>query len=224
MGPYKVHKTGTYLGGLTTAQRYGQHLTFEEVKERFHAPESAKAVSDWIEKEAHDAQMEEFVKIEKLGNFVVANMPLILAEKLLKTKFHVFESMSTKKRVVRALEHSLPSEIAKHVHFLPDVSSFPSVSAPKFRVPLSAKKGKTAGSVTPALLNKYYSIDSNERGGTVQGVYETIDQLYNDDYVQLFLKSQGISVNTSKSVGFAGDTLNNATECGGGASACGDSL
>lgn len=50
----------------------------------------------------------------------------------------------------------------------------------------------TTGSVSPALINFVYGIDSNNAEGAVQGVFETEDGDYSPSAMALFMKSFNI--------------------------------
>ena len=203
------------------SSNYGKHLTYQEVEELFHSPEAAVEVMNWVKKQS--AAMGVKALVEKKGNFVVAHVPITAAEKMLNTKFYMFASKRAKRHVMRAMKYTLPESIATLIDFMPDVVNFPAIQPPRIRTLLNKAKA-TTGMVTPALLNSYYNIDDNNSKGTIQGLYESLDQFYEDSFMQAFLQSQNIKLNTSALISFAGDTQNNPSACDGGDSACGESM
>eukprot|EP01037_Dinobryon_pediforme_P017250 gene17250-17440_t len=131
------------------------------------------------------------------------------------------------------MEYSLPVEIAAHVLGVFNVCDVPPPprSGAKLvgRVPsnaelAAAKKNSSGGTiipnyVTPALLNKVYSIDSNIGSSRVsQGVYETGNMYYSPSDLSAFQSYMGIPQETV-AVDIGGHQDNNACgigDCGEG--------
>ena len=122
------------------------------------------------------------------------------------------------------MEYSLPVEIAAHllgVFNVCDVPPPPRSGAklvgrvPSYAELAAAKKNSSGGTivpnyVTPALLNKVYSIDSNIGSSQVsQGVYETGDEYYSPSDLSAFQSYMGLSQETV-AVDIGGHQDNNA--------------
>ena len=135
--------------------------------------------------------------------------------------------------IVRSMEYSLPVEIAAHVLGVFNVSDVPPPprsgvkvgdTKPSDELLKAAKSSSSGGTivpnyVTPALLNKVYSIDSNIGSSRVsQGVYETSIEYYSPSDLSAFQSYMGLSQETV-AVDIGGHQDNNACyigDCGEG--------
>ena len=112
----------------------------------------------------------------------------------------------------RAEEYSLPAAIADHIHSVFLAIDLPPVTShrqSKNGIRQEATENKQAknpsdksvnaatdtyyGSVTPALLNTFYSITNNTGSAAVsQGVYETIGQTFSPSDLKIFQSLFGL--------------------------------
>ena len=149
------------------------------------------------------------VHIESFGDYVIARAPVRTWERLLQTKFYVFNHKDLygaphRKPFVRALQYTMPAALAPFVESIQNTVQFPSRIMPKWTSPgreisrrsrspdLQCNKHKfdnlnpqkpilhqMPGFVTPARLNAYYKIDSNNGSHLAsQSMYESDDQNY----------------------------------------------
>ena len=183
---------------------YGKHWTFEQVNRYFHNDEAAKKVEDWVK------EFDEELTCKNTGNFVSTKAKLDVAQKILQTTFHIFESASTKLQVVRAFDYSLPDYLLDVIEFVADITTFPPIRHGSI---VSYEPMNLFGSVTPSLINSFYQIDSNNASGTTQGVFESIGQMYSDSDNQNFMNANLIPMVTSNYVSFAGNFPNFPNNC-----------
>ncbi|KAF8178368.1 peptidase S8/S53 domain-containing protein [Mycena galopus ATCC 62051] len=99
---------------------YGKHLS----KEQVHALSSPSSdtldlVEGWLA--THNASS---VKWSSSKDSVTAVVPISSAEKMLSTRFGVFEHIKSTKRVVRTLSYSLPQDLAPHIDFVHPTTAF----------------------------------------------------------------------------------------------------
>ncbi|KAF8188541.1 tripeptidyl peptidase Sed3 [Mycena galopus ATCC 62051] len=99
---------------------YGKHLS----KEQVHALSSPSndtldLVEGWLA--THNASS---VKWSSSKDSVTAVVPISSAEKMLSTRFGVFEHIKSTKRVVRTLSYSLPRDLAPHIDFVHPTTAF----------------------------------------------------------------------------------------------------
>ena len=129
--------------------------------------------------------------------------------------------------LVRALEYSLPSDIAEHVLSVFNVADFPVTSkshVKKGRQPTPAELANTMASpagtiiknyVTPALLSQVYHIGSNTGSSLVsQGVYETSNQWFSPSDLTTFQSAMGLP-SQPIAVDIGGHSANNACSAQG---------
>ncbi|KAF7362509.1 Tripeptidyl peptidase A [Mycena venus] len=99
---------------------YGKHLS----KEQVHAlstpsNDTLELVDGWLA--THNASS---VKWSSSKDSVTAVVPISSAEKMLSTRFGVFEHVKSRKRVVRTLSYSLPQDLAPHINFVHPTTAF----------------------------------------------------------------------------------------------------
>ena len=133
-------------------------------------------------------------------------------EDLLDTQFYEFHQKIGGESTAfhRSLGYSLPEDLVGHVHsvFLtadlpPRVSGMPAVHTRTSSTPKVSVEGITIinGYVTPALLNSYYSIPSNQGSSSVsQTVFASLGQTVSPSDLTIFqstfgLPQQSISAN-----------------------------
>ncbi|KAJ7163455.1 tripeptidyl peptidase A [Mycena crocata] len=99
---------------------YGNHLS----KERVHAlstpsNDTLEIVQTWLA--THGATS---VKWSASQDWVSAAVPVSAAERMLSTRFGVFEHARSGHRVVRALSYSLPTDLLPHIDFVHPTTAF----------------------------------------------------------------------------------------------------
>lgn len=103
-------------------ERYGQHLSKEEVEELI-APhhESLDLVNEWI---TGFGMTEEDLIRSPAKDWITLKVPVSLAEKMLDTKYHVWQHKSSGDYLVRTTSYSLPSNLHDHVDVIQPTTMF----------------------------------------------------------------------------------------------------
>jgi tripeptidyl-peptidase-1 len=105
-----------------THHRYAQHLTKEEV-EALTAPhpDTTAAIEEWLEFhgiDSSDAQR------SAAGDWITLRVSVDQAEKMLNTKYNVYQHGPSGEEVVRTLSYSLPKELHSHVNVISPTTYF----------------------------------------------------------------------------------------------------
>jgi len=103
-------------------ERYGQHLSKEEV-EGLVAPhdESLDLVNEWI---AGFGIVEDELVRSPAKDWITLKVPVSLAEKMLDTKYHVWQHKPSGDYLVRTTSYSLPSNLHDHVDVIQPTTMF----------------------------------------------------------------------------------------------------
>jgi tripeptidyl-peptidase-1 len=113
----------TPLNSYLHLNRYGQHLTTEEAEALVAAhPDSTAAVESWLE--YHGIRPEDVSRHSGGGDWVTITVSVAQAERMLGTKYNVYNHRSTSEKVVRALSYSLPRELHSHVSVVAPTTYF----------------------------------------------------------------------------------------------------
>ncbi|KAH9482489.1 Tripeptidyl-peptidase sed3 [Psilocybe cubensis] len=103
-------------------ERYGQHLSKEEVEELV-APhsESLDLVNEWI---SSFGLTEDDLVRSPAKDWVTLKLPVSLVEKMLDTKYYVWQHAQSGDYLVRTTSYSLPSHLHDHVDTIQPTTSF----------------------------------------------------------------------------------------------------
>ncbi|KAF8655330.1 hypothetical protein AX16_003103 [Volvariella volvacea WC 439] len=103
-------------------ERYGQHLSKEEVEELV-APhlESLSAVDDWLSKFGIE---EDDIIRSPAKDWIKVTIPVGLAEKMLDTTYYTWRHSSTGEYVIRTTSYSLPTDLHRHVDVVQPTTMF----------------------------------------------------------------------------------------------------
>lgn len=197
------------------SKNYGKHWTREEIDEFTIDPRSVRHVLSYLQQYPGVTVVDQSLA----GEFIEIEAPIEIWETILDTQFYEFSTLIDNEvesgkdktnhvRLVRAHKYSLPQELSEHVSYVFNVVSFPTpkelstkrkvISDTRLK---AASKGVTPlansiiqGYVTPALINKVYSIGSNTGSNLAShAVYETIGQSFSPSDLLLFQKTFGLS-------------------------------
>ncbi|KAF8207886.1 tripeptidyl peptidase A [Mycena galopus ATCC 62051] len=103
-------------------ERYGAHLTKEEIEELVAPhPDSVSAVDQWLS--SHGIQ-EENIGRSPAGDWLTIRVPVSLVEKMLDTKYHVWKHTTSGDYIVRTTSYSLPKDILDHVELIQPTTMF----------------------------------------------------------------------------------------------------
>lgn len=192
----------TFLLEVSTPKspKYGKFLTRAEVATITANPEATSAIEQYLKNAGA-----EVVRKTRYGEYITAKAPISLWEQLFATTFYEFKHAENRvKPVLRSLHYSIDQTLSDHVEAVFQTTQFPHVAAPK--LPLKAVTDKNQAIVkhiTPAKLNTYYNIFTNE-GNTMasQSVFESIGQYYSPSDLLQFEAQYGIPLyNVTADVG-----------------------
>ncbi|KAF9006659.1 tripeptidyl peptidase A [Cyathus striatus] len=103
-------------------ERYGQHLSKEQVEELVAPhPDSVTAVHEWL---ASHGIKEDHVTHSAAKDWVTVKVPVSLVEKMLDTKYHVWKHGSSGDYMVRTTSYSLPGDLLEHVDVIQPTTMF----------------------------------------------------------------------------------------------------
>jgi tripeptidyl-peptidase I len=103
-------------------ERYGQHLSQEEVDELTKPhPESLSAVTEWLT--SHGIG-EDDVEYSSAKDWMTISVPVRLAEKMLDTTYYVWSHAVSGHSLVRTTQYGLPDHLHPHIETLQPTTSF----------------------------------------------------------------------------------------------------
>ena len=159
---------------------YGDYLTFEQVGELTRNDAGTKAVLDVLKQ--HGAFI---TKQTPYGQYIKARSTVGVWEELLGTTFHRFHNSMTNQTVNRALDVSIPEELAAHVTAVFGTVQFPLALAPR-RAVHKLEIGPS-DEITPDVLNSYYNIPTNTGASSVsQALFESLGQYFSPSDLSQF--------------------------------------
>ncbi|KZT21194.1 subtilisin-like protein [Neolentinus lepideus HHB14362 ss-1] len=110
-------------------ERYGQHLSKEQVEELVKPhPDSVDLVEQWLEH--HGIQVADTHRSGG-GDWVKLIVTVDQAERMLGTKYNVYQHESTSETVVRTLSYSLPSVLHAHIQVITPTTYFGTIKSMK---------------------------------------------------------------------------------------------
>ncbi|KAF4610501.1 hypothetical protein D9613_006689 [Agrocybe pediades] len=112
-----------------THHRYTQHLTKEQA-EAFMAPhpDSTAAVNEWLEFHGIDPSS---TQRSKAGDWITLRVSVAQAERMLNTKYNIYEHGPSGDQVLRTLSYSLPQELHAHVDVVSPTTYFGTLKSMK---------------------------------------------------------------------------------------------
>ncbi|KAF8204660.1 tripeptidyl peptidase A [Pholiota molesta] len=103
-------------------ERYGQHLSKEEVEELVAPhPESLSTVNEWLS--SFGFRDEDLIR-SSARDWVTLKVPVSVAEKMLETNYHVWEHVESGDYLVRTTSYSLPSNLHDHIELIQPTTMF----------------------------------------------------------------------------------------------------
>ena len=214
-----IDKLTSILGDISDPEsvNYGNHLTREEVQDLTYDQKSHDTILNYLE----DAGAV-FVTESLYGEYITAKATINLWERLFKTEFFVFHHLQSKDVkpiiIVRAEEYSVPSDLHEHVASVFHTVQMPMAiwgnpilrPFPTSNISSIIRANAVTGYTSPALLNTFYKIDSNQGSSqSTQAVFEAIGQYVNEEDLRLFQRQFNLPLQSlSKKIGGHIDTLN----------------
>lgn len=98
---------------------YGNHMDTHEIKRMLQPTQNTiSSVLTWLQ----DAGISEHVAVEH--DWIMMNVTVAQAEKLLNTKYSYFQDEENKKTILRTLSYSLPTELHEHILLVQPTTMF----------------------------------------------------------------------------------------------------
>ncbi|KAF9478385.1 tripeptidyl peptidase A [Pholiota conissans] len=174
-------------------ERYGQHLSKEQVEALVAPhPDSLAAVNEWLA--GFDITEEDLVR-SPAKDWIILNIPVSLAEKMLDTKYYVWKHAKSGDELVRTTSYSLPSNLHHHVEVVQPTTIFGRFKPSKATFSILEDLGSVLG------LHKGAHISSGSSAVAVDASCNTtitvscLHQLYNAvGYVPSDTAENGIGV------------------------------
>lgn len=189
---------------------YGKYLSFEQVGELVRNDVSLKIVKKFlIANGIPDNEIDETAN----GEFLTVRTPVQNAERLLSSKFFVFEKDSV--RVLRTDSVTVPEDLRDHIDFIGATTQLPGIRR------RSIVRGREVnGYVTPQLLNDHYNVKSNvvKDKRATQSLFESLGQDFSPADLAMF--QQRLSVPASKISKVIGP--NDPSVCDNNMNSCGE--
>jgi tripeptidyl-peptidase-1 len=183
-----------------SSAKYGQHLSPEQIQ-KLVAPstEAVQRVSDWLNQAMIPAE-----SFTLSGSTISLDLSVAQAESLFGTQIGKLVNLKTNQTALRAADYWIPDHLDSHIAAVFGLHGLP--------LPHSAAPPSTPAKVTPAVLNKFYSVSGvSPKADTKnsQAVAEFQGQYMNNSDLTAFFKefitdySAGTDDKVSK---FVGDT------------------
>ncbi|KAJ7167805.1 tripeptidyl peptidase A [Mycena filopes] len=103
-------------------ERYGAHLTKEEVEELVAPhPESVDSVTEWLS--SHGIG-EGDIGRSPAGDWLTVKVPVSVVETMLDTKYHIWKHTASGEYIVRTTSYSLPKNLLEHVDLIQPTTMF----------------------------------------------------------------------------------------------------
>jgi len=173
------------------SDQYGQHLSLEEIAERFSpSRETIASVKSWL-----TANGAEVTSIAATGDFVSFTAPAAAAEKIFSTEFFAFVHPEGAVLTRALAPYSVPIELAKHIAYVSNVHGLPHVptksNSKAFRIETSndvdERKRVTNALIGPANLRKRYNVTTvGVAKDNLQAVAEFQGQYYSPQDLKAF--------------------------------------
>ncbi|KAJ3511239.1 hypothetical protein NLJ89_g4214 [Agrocybe chaxingu] len=213
--------------------RYAQHLSKEEV-EAFSAPhrDSVEAVEAWLAHHGLNA-----ADRTSAGDWITIRVSVEQAERLLNTKYGVYQHGPSGEEVVRAMSYSLPKELHSHIDVIapttyfgtlrsmrttsflqPDIEPLPLEKVAAGLTPAATVPSSCSTTITPACLRALYNTTDYVPVATKLsklGVAGYLEEFANTADLKTFLKRfRTDAVGSSFSVTLINGGLNTQSEPG----------
>jgi len=190
-------------------EKYGQHLTTEEITKLLAVPQSrVDAVSAYFSEQGAS-----WIEVNPNKDMVTVTMPAAAVETALKTKLGFFvHSEHSNVRITRAqAAYHLPEEVAEHVSMVGELLQFPRMRLKSLQNlatgagtwPNACAASGCKGLVTPSVLAERYKFPSanSSNGASSMAVAEFQGQYYKDTDLKTFGTSCHRDVTVDKVIG-----------------------
>ena len=162
---------------------YGKYLSRKEVAELTANPDATARIVSFL-----NARGAKVTKRTRHGEYITVEAPVSMWEDIFNTQFMTFKhtpgfaasnSTTAHRELFRALDYSLPAELADHVHSVFNTVQLPGRAGPGVKYMDASADTAATGSMTPEKLNSYYNVPSNTGSPLAsQCVFASLDQNY----------------------------------------------
>lgn len=169
---------------------FGKHLSRQQVADLTANPEATDFIVSFLKQQGVQE-----IKAVPHGEYIKAVAPVGVWSKLFGTTFFEFKHVAGRTpNVVRAMHYSLPASLQQHTSAVFNTVQLPPIfnSAGKL---YREKSQFGSGSVTPAFLNSYYDIFTNDGSALAsQSVFESLGQYYSPSDLTTFQQQYNLPV------------------------------
>lgn len=168
--------------------KYGKFLNRRQVADLTSNAKATESIQRFLTQ--NDINV---VKTTPYGEYITAIAPIKKWNKLFATTFYQFQNQDSKKVVHRAPHYSLPSELAEHVEGVFNTVQLPLRAQVRASPLVKSNSTIGSGTITPAVLNSYYHITSNQGNNLAsQSLFESLGQYYSPADLSTFEKNYNI--------------------------------
>ncbi|KAJ3572259.1 hypothetical protein NP233_g3201 [Leucocoprinus birnbaumii] len=182
--------------------RYGQHLSQDEV-DALIAPkkESLQLVDEWL---ASFGLGEEHCTRNSAKDWLTIKVPISVAEKMLNTKYHIWNYDGTDDHLIRTTEYHLPEHLGRHIDLIQPTTLFArwnKMKATSFFEDAAAELFGLEDQVQPSCnqtitvnclkeLYNFKGYHSSENRNNAIGISSYLEEYINNNDLQAFYKEQ----------------------------------
>ncbi|CCL99285.1 uncharacterized protein FIBRA_01301 [Fibroporia radiculosa] len=103
-------------------ERYGAHLSKEEVEDLIAPPsDSLRLVDEWL---ASSGIFEDQLSRSSAKDWIIVKVPVSLAETMLETEYHVWTHEASRESIIRTTSYSLPEHLHDHIDLVQPTTLF----------------------------------------------------------------------------------------------------
>lgn len=163
---------------------FGKHLNRQQVADLTANPQATEFVVSYLKQNGVTE-----LKPTPYGEYIKAKAPVAVWSKMFATTFYTFKHVAGKMpNIIRATHYSLPSDLQAHTKAVFNTVQLPPLMNSEPRM-FHAKSQLGGGSVTPAFLNDYYDIFTNDGSALAsQSLFESLGQYYSPADLSQFQK------------------------------------
>ena len=150
--------------------KYGQHMSREELRTMLRpSTDATEAIVGWLNAEGVPAD-----DIQDAGDWINFWVPTMEAERILDTRFHYYESVTSGVERIRTLHYSVPTKLHQYIQMIQPTTRFGQMHGERSQVIDSFKVGPSRSSyydgskglnvtfcnttITPQCLKELYNV------------------------------------------------------------------
>lgn len=174
---------------------YGKHMSVKEMDDLTANKEGTRTVIDHLVANGISE-----ISLSRNGDYIHATAEIAVWESYFHATFHSFKSkLQASAHVFRALNYELPTQLVPHVGNIFNLMKLPIPIQPRKlksedNLEKSAETFQYNGVITPAALNNYYNIFTNDASATQQTVYAALGQHFSNTDLALFQSKNNMTI------------------------------